>query len=155
MGKAHDDDRPDVFTRFTTATARVLGHAWVFSAAVAVLVVWACTGPLLKFSDTWQLVINTSTTIITFLMVFLIQNTQNRDTAALHLKLNEIIRAKKGAHLSLLDIEKLDEDEFQAFRRMYDKLAEQGRAKLDAGESDQDCPDTTMKPLQEELSNVA
>ena len=85
-------NRVGFFTRFTSRTAKVLGHPWVFVAAVAVLVVWACTGPLLGFSNTWQLVINTGTTIVTFLMVFIIQNTQNRDSAALHLKLDAVTR---------------------------------------------------------------
>jgi len=86
MTKDSRTGRPGIFTRFTTRASAVLGHAWVFVAAVAVLIVWAFTGPLLGFSNTWQLVIDTGTTIVTFLMVFIIQNTQNRDTAALHLK---------------------------------------------------------------------
>lgn len=123
MGKAHDDDRPDVFTRFTTATARVLGHAWVFSAAVAVLVVWACTGPLLKFSDTWQLVINTGTTIVTFLMVFIIQNTQNRDTAALHLKLDALMLELKVSNAKLYDAENEGEKEIERQRERIERAA--------------------------------
>jgi low affinity Fe/Cu permease len=105
MAKLTGKDRPDVFTRFTTRTAKILGHAWVFIAAVAVLIIWACTGPLLGFSDTWQLVINTSTTIVTFLMVFIIQNTQNRDTAALHLKLDALMLELKVSNAKLYDAE--------------------------------------------------
>lgn len=144
----------DMFVRISQKIAAATGHPFVFMMAVAGIVIWAMLGPIFHYSENWQLVVNTVTTIITFLMVFLIQNTQNRDTAALHLKLNEIIRAKEGAHLSLLDIENLNEEEFQAFRRMYSKLAEEGRAKLDAGESDQDCPDTTMRPLKEEMEKL-
>lgn len=95
-------DRPDIFTRFTTRASKVLGHAWVFGAAVAILVIWALTGPLLGFSDTWQLVINTGTTIVTFLMVFIIQNTQNRDTAALQLKLDALMLELQVSNAKLL-----------------------------------------------------
>lgn len=87
--------QPDIFSRFTTNVSSVLGHAWVFITALAVLVLWAISGPLLGFSDTWQLIINTSTTIITFLMVFIIQNTQNRDNLALNIKLDAIMK-KQG-----------------------------------------------------------
>lgn len=145
----------DLFIRISQKISDAMGHPYVFAMAVAAIVFWAMTGPAMGFSEYWQLVVNTGTTIVTFLMVFLIQNTQNRDTAALHLKLNEIIRAQEGAHLSLLDIEKLDEEEFQAFRRMYDRMAAEGRARLDAGDTDQDCPDMSMKPLQEELQKAA
>src|SRR5689334_8228171 len=104
-------NRVGFFTRFTSRTAKVLGHPWVFVAAVAVLVVWACTGPLLGFSNTWQLVINTGTTIVTFLMVFIIQNTQNRDSAALHLKLDAVMRELRVTNSKLYDAEDEGEDE--------------------------------------------
>lgn len=123
MAETKTDNRPDVFTRFTTATARVLGHAWVFSAAVAVLVVWACTGPLLQFSDTWQLVINTGTTIVTFLMVFIIQNTQNRDTAALHLKLDALMLELKVSNAKLYDAENEGEKEIERQRERIERAA--------------------------------
>lgn len=118
--------RQDFFTRFTTRTARVLGHAWVFSAALVVLVVWAFTGPLLGFSDTWQLVINTGTTIVTFLMVFIIQNTQNRDSAALHLKLDAVMRELKITNAKLYEAEDEGEKELDEQRRRMEEQAEAG-----------------------------
>ena len=105
---------------------------------------WAATGPLFGYSDTWQLVINTSTTIITFLMVFLIQNTQNRDTEAMQLKLDELIRATQGAHNAVLDLEELEEEHLERYRRRYCELAAQARAKLRSGELDTDSPE--LKP---------
>jgi low affinity Fe/Cu permease len=109
--------------------------------AVAVIVVWILTGPLFAFSDTWQLVINTGTTIVTFLMVFLIQNTQNRDTEAIQLKLDELIRATQGAHNALLDLEELEEDNLDAFKRKYQALAELARQQLVRGQLDTDTPE--------------
>lgn len=107
-----------------------------FVLAVTLILVWAVTGPLFGFSDTWQLVINTSTTIMTFLMVFLIQNTQNRDTEAIQIKLDELIRAVEGAHNALLDLEELDEDQLHLIRINYEKLASDARAGLQRGEID-------------------
>jgi len=103
--------------------------------------VWILTGPLFAFSDTWQLVINTGTTIVTFLMVFLIQNTQNRDTEAIQLKLDELIRATQGAHNALLDLEELEEDNLDAFKRKYQALAELARQQLVRGQLDTDTPE--------------
>src|SRR6478752_6314703 len=123
MAKLTGNDRPDIFTRFTTKTAKVLGHAWVFIAAVVVLIVWACTGPLLGFSDTWQLVINTGTTIVTFLMVFIIQNTQNRDTAALHLKLDALMLELKVSNAKLYDAENEGEKEIERQRERIERAA--------------------------------
>jgi low affinity Fe/Cu permease len=120
--------KPDFFTRFTSKTAKVLGHAWVFAAAVAVLVAWALTGPLLGFSDTWQLVINTGTTIVTFLMVFIIQNTQNRDTAALHLKLDAIMRELQISNAKLYEAEEEGEKELDDERHALEKEAEERAA---------------------------
>jgi len=119
------------FSRFAKSTARASGHHVTFLVAVAVIVLWAVTGPLFGFSDTWQLVINTGTTIVTFLMVFLIQNTQNRDSEAMHLKLDELIRAVKGAHNALLDLEELDDEELERVRQDYEKLAERARQGLE------------------------
>jgi low affinity Fe/Cu permease len=115
------------YSRFAKTAAHFCGKPPVFTFAVGVIVVWAISGPLFGFSDTWQLVINTSTTIVTFLMVFLIQNTQNRDTEAIQIKLDELIRATKGAHNALLDLEDLDEDALDGFRRKYQALAEGAR----------------------------
>lgn len=105
----------------------------MFILAVAVIAAWIVTGPLFGFSDTWQLVINTGTTIVTFLMVFLIQNTQNRDTEAIQVKLDELIRATKGADNALLDLEELDEDDLDAFRAKYEALAAAARSELTRG----------------------
>jgi low affinity Fe/Cu permease len=107
--------------------------------AVTVIVLWAITGPVFGFNDTWQLVINTATTIVTFLMVFLIQNTQNRDTGAMQTKLDELIRAIEGAHNALLDLEELDEEEIEHIRRDYRKLARVARDAIKKGEKDTDC----------------
>ncbi len=118
------------FTRFARWTARASGRPLTFSLAVALLVTWAVTGPIFRFSDTWQLVINTGTTIVTFLMVFLIQNTQNRDSEALHVKLDELIRATKGAHNALLDLEDLEEEELDRIRENYEDLAQKARGEI-------------------------
>lgn len=129
------------FNRFAQETARRSGHPAAFLIAVAVILVWAITGPIFRFSDTWQLVINTSTTIITFLMVFLIQHTQNRDTYALQVKLDELIRVSQGAHTALLDLEELDEHELEAIRARYEELARRARAQLRVGKPDTDVPE--------------
>src|SRR3989454_10170640 len=104
------------YSRFAKAAAHFCGRPRVFVLAVVVIVAWIVTGPLFGFSDTWQLVINTGTTIVTFLMDFLIQNTQNRDTEAIHVKLDELIRATHGAHNALLDLEELADESLDAFR---------------------------------------
>ncbi len=109
--------------------------------AVLVILVWIVTGPVFHFSDTWQLVINTGTTIVTFLMVFLIQNTQNRDTEAIQVKLDELIRATKGAHNALLDLEELEEDSLETFRKRYEALAAAARAELGRGLEDTGTPE--------------
>jgi low affinity Fe/Cu permease len=129
------------YTEAAKATSRLCGRPGTFLLAVGVIVVWVVTGPLFGFSDTWQLVINTGTTIVTFLMVFLIQNTQNRDTAAIQLKLDELIRATSGAHNALLDLEELDERALEAFRRRYEDLARVARDRRSVGIDDTDTPD--------------
>lgn len=121
--------------------ARYCGKPATFSLAVGVILLWIVTGPVFGFSDTWQLVINTGTTIVTFLMVFLIQNTQNRDTAAIQLKLDELIRAHEGAHNALMDLEQLEERQLEVFRRRYERLALLARERLERGEKDTDTPD--------------
>lgn len=118
------------FTRFAQRCARWSGQPVTFVAAVGLLVVWGVSGPLFGFSDTWQLIINTSTTIVTFLMVFLIQNTQNRDTEALQIKLDELIRATRTANNSMLDLEKLEEADLDRIREDYELLAEKARKEL-------------------------
>src|SRR5574341_1090948 len=120
------------FTRFAKSTSRLVGRPAAFVSALAVIFVWAITGPLFQFSDTWQLVINTGTTIVTFLMVFLIQNTQNRDAEAMHIKLDELIRAIDRAQNALLSLEELEEKDLDRIRADYLKLAEQARNKLRA-----------------------
>ena len=129
------------YSRFAKAASHFCGQPRVFSLAVAIIAIWIVTGPIFHFSDTWQLVINTGTTIITFLMVFLIQNTQNRDTEAIQLKLDELIRATKGAHNMLLDLEELEQEQLDEFKLKYQTLAEMARKGLLAGETDTDTPE--------------
>ena len=121
-----------------------MGHPLSLFLAIAFVVVWGGTGPRFGYSDTWQLVINTATTIITFLMVFLIQNTQNRDTDAIHLKLNEIIRALKGAHNAVVSLEDLEEDQLRLLREKYSTLAEEARKRLERGDRDTDVDDVSL-----------
>ncbi len=130
-----------LFTRLAKAASRFTGRAISFNLAILVIVLWLVTGPVFGYSDTWQLVINTATTIITFLMVFLIQNTQNRDTEAIQIKLDELIRSTKGAHTALLDLEELDEETLDAFRDKYEALAAKARSQIARGGSDIDSPD--------------
>jgi len=116
--------QPDWFARFAAGTSALCGSRWAFIAAIIVVVVWGCLGPLYHFSDTWQLVINTGTTIITFLMVFLIQNTQNRDARAINLKLNEVIRALGKADNAVIDVEKLSDEQLDELTAQYEKIRE-------------------------------
>jgi low affinity Fe/Cu permease len=129
------------FGHFAKWTARITGRPASFVAAVAIIIAWALTGPFYGFSDTWQLVVNTATTIITFLMVFLIQNTQNRDAEAIQVKLDELIRSIEGAHNALLDLEELEEVELDRIRAHYERLAERARDALRQGRIDTDVPD--------------
>jgi low affinity Fe/Cu permease len=129
------------YSRFAKAASHFCGRPRTFALAVAVITIWIVTGPIFSFSDTWQLVINTGTTIVTFLMVFLIQNTQNRDTEAIQIKLDELIRATKGAHNALLDLEELEDESLDAFRRKYQSLAASARDQLDMGTQDTDTPE--------------
>lgn len=119
-----DKNNVSVFTRFARWAANITGKPATFLTAVAIIITWAITGPLFGFSDTWQLVINTGTTIITFLMVFLIQNTQNRDTEAVQIKLDELIRSSKFARNAVLNLEEMDEKELDLIRQEYLDLAE-------------------------------
>ena len=131
----------DRYGNVAKTIARWCGRQSTFLLAVGVILLWIVTGPLFGFSDTWQLVINTGTTIVTFLMVFLIQNTQNRDTAAIQLKLDELIRATQGAHNALMDLEELEERQLEAFRARYERLAADARQGLRKGEPDTGTPD--------------
>ena len=135
--KKHERDRDifcairDVFRVFARKSSTVLGSAWAFAGAILIIAVWALTGPTFHFSDTWQLIINTGTTIVTFLMVFLIQNTQNRDSKAVHLKLDEIIRALQKARNEMVDLENLSDEELnrleEQFRRVRTKAERHGK----------------------------
>jgi low affinity Fe/Cu permease len=127
----------DAFRCFAQRSSSLLGSAWAFCGAVLVILIWVVTGPTFHFSDTWQLIINTATTVVTFLMVFLIQNTQNRDAKAMHLKLDELIRALKGARNQLVDLEELSDNDLkkleEQFRRLR-KQSENGRTRSDNGQ---------------------
>jgi low affinity Fe/Cu permease len=114
----------DAFRIFARKSSLILGSAWAFTVAILIIVVWGLTGPAFHFSDTWQLIINTGTTIVTFLMVFLIQNTQNRDSKAMQLKLDEIIRALKNARNELVDLEKLSDEDLEKLEKQFERLRE-------------------------------
>ena len=118
------------FTRLSKWTCHAAGHPATFAAAILIILLWAATGPVFHYSDTWQLFINTGTTIVTFLMVFLIQNTQNRDGAAMQIKLDELIRALQGAHNELVNLEDMTDEELNKMKAHYTRLAERARAKL-------------------------
>jgi low affinity Fe/Cu permease len=136
--------RRSLFDRFSRRIASFAGHPLAFAFAAAVIGVWVVSGPVFGYSDTWQLVINTATTIVTFLMVFLIQNTQNRDGEAVQIKLDELIRAAEGAHNGLLDLEELSESELQAFKEKYEQLAEKARAEIRGGRADTGTPEVEV-----------
>jgi low affinity Fe/Cu permease len=129
------------YSRLARGAAHFCGRPRTFVIAMAIIAAWIVTGPVFGFSDTWQLVINTGTTIITFLMVFLIQNTQNRDTEAIQVKLDELIRATEGAHNVLLDLEELEEETLEAFRIKYQALANTARVELSRGALDTGTPE--------------
>ena len=139
-------EKKSFFNRFSKWASRATGHPYAFLLAVLSLLIWLLTGPIFHYSDTWQLVINTATSLITFLMVFLIQNTQNRDTTAMQIKLDELIRALAGAHNGLLDLEQLEDAELEKIRAHYETLAAKARAALRAGKRDTDCPDPEGPP---------
>src|SRR5437588_4297829 len=148
-------------TRFAKWTAGRAGRPVAFVAAVGILALWGLSGPLFGFSDTWQLVINTGTTIITFLMVFLIQSTQNRDSEAIQVKLDELIRLSKGGHNALLDLEELEEAELDSIRAEYCKIAEDARANLRRGQRDTGVPEvrheieSVKRDVQQEKRELA
>ena len=130
----------DAFRVFARRSSVLLGSAWAFGGAVLVIFVWLVTGPTFHFSDTWQLIINTATTIVTFLMVFLIQNTQNRDAKAMHLKLDELIRAIKGARNRLVDLEELSDEELRTLEKQFHRLHKTS-----------DMTDTHVAPVESQL----
>jgi low affinity Fe/Cu permease len=135
------------FTVFAKWASRATGHPLAFIIAASVIIFWAISGPMFGFNDTWQLVINTGTTIVTFLMVFLIQNTQNRDTAAMQIKLDELIRTTKGAHNALLDLEELEESDLERLRQDYEELAAAAREDLAEGKSDTEIRETKEQEI--------
>jgi low affinity Fe/Cu permease len=133
------------FSYLARQAARAAGHPLALFISVTCVIVWALCGPRFDYSDTWQLVINTSTTIITFLMVFLIQHTQNRDTDAIQIKLNEIIRALEGAHNAVVSLEDLEEEQLALLRQKYSTLAEQARKRIERGGLDTDAPELSVE----------
>jgi low affinity Fe/Cu permease len=136
MGKKEQKDRDlfclirDAFRIFARSSSTVLGSAWAFIIALVIIAVWGATGPIFHFSDTWQLIINTGTTIVTFLMVFLIQNTQNRDAKAVHLKLDELIVAMKGARNNLVDLEKLSDEELKKLEKEFERIHDKAESTI-------------------------
>ncbi len=133
-----------MFSKFAKWTSSVLGSSLAFLIACIVILVWGVTGPFFAYSNSWQLVINTSTTIVTFLMVFLIQNTQNRDTTALHLKLDELIRSRRGAHNELLKIEELSDEELAELHKRYEDLACRLKERIKKGACDTGTPEVKV-----------
>ena len=146
--EAHTGSTNDAFGKFAASASAWLGSKWAFAGAGIIIVLWAAVGPIFHFSDTWQLVINTGTTIVTFLMVFLIQNTQNRDSVAIQLKLDELIRGVEGARTSLVDLESLDDEDIlrlkQEFERIHRGAAMQDDEAALARLADTDSPATRM-----------
>ena len=123
------------FQVFAATASRLVGTKWAFAAAIALIVGWAVAGPYFHYSDTWQLVVNTATTVVTFLIVFLIQNTQNRDAKAIHLKLDEIIRSIHVAHNEMIDIEKLSDEELERLSAEYERIRKEGEARRSEAKS--------------------
>jgi low affinity Fe/Cu permease len=139
------------FDAIARGISNLVGRPAAFAVAASLIVLWAASGPLFAFSDTWQLIVNTSTTIITFLMVFIIQSTQNRDTTAIQIKLDELIRATRGAHNAILDLEELDEEELRAYLASYERLAREARRRLESGKLDTDSPDLRKRSFPKAL----
>src|SRR6476661_4808378 len=133
--------QPSLFTRLAKGSARLMGRPATFGTAVLLVLAWAISGPFFHYSDSWQLTINTTTTIVTFLMVFLIQATQNRDAEAIQIKLDEIIRSQAGAHNALLDLEELEEEDLMQMRANYLELAERARQRIRKGKDDTGVPE--------------
>jgi low affinity Fe/Cu permease len=144
-----------LFSHFAQRTSRAAGSPHAFLIALLIIIVWLITGPLFHFSDTWQLIINTGTTIVTFLMVFLIQHTQNRDSTAMHLKLDELIRAVHGAHNTLLNLEEMTQDDLDKMHNAYIKLAAAAQEELRQGALDTDSPDIELTQAEKEAEAAA
>ncbi|MCA1595901.1 MAG: low affinity iron permease family protein [Chloroflexi bacterium] len=141
----------ELFRRFSSKTSALVGSSWAFIGAVTVIVAWVVTGPIFHYSDTWQLIINTGTTIVTFLMVFLIQNTQNRDAKAIHLKLDELIRCVQGARTGLIDLEDLSDEELKHLQGEFQRLRERLEGPSPAPETEaveQELSERTLKPSE-------
>jgi low affinity Fe/Cu permease len=136
----------ELFRRFAQKTSQLVGSSWSFILAVAIIAVWAVTGPMFRYSDTWQLVINTGTTIITFLMVFLIQNTQNRDAKAIHLKLDELLKGVKGARTGLVNLEQLSDKELERLQEEFNRLR---KSESDLDSNEREKLDEVSDSLQE------
>jgi low affinity Fe/Cu permease len=146
--KLEDQTRPrhqGVFHRFAKVASRATGHGFAFGLAIGAVLAWALAGPIFQFNDTWQLTINTATTVITFLMVFLIQNSQNRESEAVQLKLDELIRSTKTAHNAILNIEELSEEELDEIKARYARLAERALEEVRTGKSDLGSPQVGEK----------
>ena len=141
----HKNNRASLFTRLAQTVATWTGKPVTFFAAVVLIVIWGASGPVFGFNDTWQLVINTSTTIITFLMVFIIQNSQNRDTAAMQIKLDELILKLEGAREELLDLEELDEEKIERFRSEFEAMAAKARQALQEAAGQEEIAASTKK----------
>jgi len=124
----------DAFRVFARKTSQILGTAWSFVIALLIIVIWGASGHIFHYSDTWQLIINTGTTIVTFLMVFLIQNTQNRDSKAAHLKLDELIRAIRGARNTMVDLERLSDEELKQLQAQFERISRKADQKNGRGE---------------------
>ena len=137
-----------MFSRWATYAARTLGSAKAFVLALGIVLVWALSAPVFRFNDTWQLIINTGTTIVTFLMVILVQHTQNRDSAAIQLKLDEMIRSTQGAHNALLDLEQLGTEDLDKIRALYEELAQKARTDTIKDLAAQGTPDITLTVLE-------
>jgi low affinity Fe/Cu permease len=136
------------FKHFARAAARVAGGSTAFALALLIIISWAITGPIFHFNNAWQLVINTVTNVVTLLMVFLIQNTQNRDSEAMQIKLDELLRATKGCHNAVMDIEELSEEELDQIKRRYTALAQKAILELRRGNPDVDAPEVEEKPIE-------
>lgn len=141
----------DLFSHFSKMMSDIVGHSLTFTIAVILIFIWLFSGPFFNFSDTWQLIINTSTTIVTFLIVFLLQHTQNRDTMAVHLKLDEIIRSMENAHNELVKIEELSDDELKSILKNYEKLASDIKHKMKHGNCDDiGCPEVVIRRIKDQ-----